>query len=370
MVRRMIAEGEFIEIFVDTPLAEAEKRDVKGLYAKARAGELKNFTGIDSPYEAPENAEIHIDTTATERRASGRPDRREAHGAALTIAKAPPTAGAFRIADWPRTDLKTIMGGRRLRVARTFSIITTCKGRLEHLKKSLPTMVAQSCNEVIVVDFSCPQGTGDFVSAKFPSVRLVSVEGQEHFSNWRARNAGAAVATSNVLIFVDADTLLADGAIEWVATNLPPRTYRLLRQPDLARVQSSGPRVAANQLKGFQIVPRAAFLRVGGYDEVLEGYAAGADTDLEQRLSMIGLRRRRARFLHRQVHHPARCVEPDGTPRATDQKQLCCRTALSRGQADPAADEPPSRAADCIQAPSVPRGVRSGPDPWTRPTAA
>jgi bifunctional enzyme CysN/CysC len=63
MVRRMVPEGEFIEIFVDTPLAEAEKRDTKGLYAKARAGELKNFTGIDSPYEAPEAPEIRIDTT-------------------------------------------------------------------------------------------------------------------------------------------------------------------------------------------------------------------------------------------------------------------------------------------------------------------
>ena len=63
MVRRMLSEGEYFEIFVDTPLADAEKRDVKGLYAKARAGELKNFTGIDSPYEPPENAEIHIDTT-------------------------------------------------------------------------------------------------------------------------------------------------------------------------------------------------------------------------------------------------------------------------------------------------------------------
>ena len=84
MVRRMMPEGEFIEIFVDTPLAEAEKRDVKGLYAKARAGELKNFTGIDSPYEAPENAEIHIDTTAAQRRRGGGPDRREAAQAALT----------------------------------------------------------------------------------------------------------------------------------------------------------------------------------------------------------------------------------------------------------------------------------------------
>jgi bifunctional enzyme CysN/CysC len=63
MVRRMVPDGEFFEIFVDTPLAEAERRDAKGLYAKARAGELKNFTGIDSPYEPPENAEIRIDTT-------------------------------------------------------------------------------------------------------------------------------------------------------------------------------------------------------------------------------------------------------------------------------------------------------------------
>ena len=64
MVRAMLPEGEFIEVFVDTPLAEAEKRDAKGLYAKARAGELKNFTGIDSPYEEPESPEIRIDTTA------------------------------------------------------------------------------------------------------------------------------------------------------------------------------------------------------------------------------------------------------------------------------------------------------------------
>ena len=63
MARAMMAPGEFIEVHIDTPLAEAEARDVKGLYKKARAGDLKNFTGIDSPYEAPENPEIRIDTT-------------------------------------------------------------------------------------------------------------------------------------------------------------------------------------------------------------------------------------------------------------------------------------------------------------------
>ena len=63
MVRKMLPDGEFLEIHVDTPLSVAEARDVKGLYAKARAGQLKNFTGIDSPYEAPVTPEIHIDTT-------------------------------------------------------------------------------------------------------------------------------------------------------------------------------------------------------------------------------------------------------------------------------------------------------------------
>ncbi len=64
MVREMMEPGEFIEVFIDTPLAEAERRDVKGLYKKARAGKLQNFTGIDSPYEPPVNPEVRIDTTA------------------------------------------------------------------------------------------------------------------------------------------------------------------------------------------------------------------------------------------------------------------------------------------------------------------
>jgi bifunctional enzyme CysN/CysC len=64
LVRRMLPEGEFFEIFVDTPLEEAERRDGKGLYKKARAGEIANFTGISSPYEAPLTPEIRIDTQA------------------------------------------------------------------------------------------------------------------------------------------------------------------------------------------------------------------------------------------------------------------------------------------------------------------
>ena len=62
MARNMMKDGEFVEIFVDTPLEVAEERDVKGLYKRARAGQIKNFTGLDSPYEAPESPELVIDT--------------------------------------------------------------------------------------------------------------------------------------------------------------------------------------------------------------------------------------------------------------------------------------------------------------------
>lgn len=62
MARELIGEGEFVEIFVDTPFEECARRDPKGLYARALKGEIKNFTGVDSPYEVPEHAEVHLRT--------------------------------------------------------------------------------------------------------------------------------------------------------------------------------------------------------------------------------------------------------------------------------------------------------------------
>jgi bifunctional enzyme CysN/CysC len=64
MARMLFGPGEFVEVFVDTPLAVAEARDPKGLFKKARRGELKNFTGVDSPYEAPEHPEVRVDTVS------------------------------------------------------------------------------------------------------------------------------------------------------------------------------------------------------------------------------------------------------------------------------------------------------------------
>ncbi len=62
-IRSIVGVKQYVEIFVNTPLEECERRDVKGLYAKARAGEIKNFTGINAPYELPENPDLEIDTT-------------------------------------------------------------------------------------------------------------------------------------------------------------------------------------------------------------------------------------------------------------------------------------------------------------------
>jgi bifunctional enzyme CysN/CysC len=66
MVRSLVGEDEFVEVFVDAPLAICEARDPKGLYAKSRRGQLPNFTGVDSPYEPPENPELTLDTTTDE----------------------------------------------------------------------------------------------------------------------------------------------------------------------------------------------------------------------------------------------------------------------------------------------------------------
>ena len=66
MVRSLVAPNEFVEIFVDTPIEECVQRDPKGLYAKAHTGQLKNFTGVDAPYEAPDNPEVRLLTVGHE----------------------------------------------------------------------------------------------------------------------------------------------------------------------------------------------------------------------------------------------------------------------------------------------------------------
>lgn len=173
-----------------------------------------------------------------------------------------------------------------------FSIITTCKGRLDHLKQSLPRMAAQQDSEVIVVDFSCPENSAAYVATAYPSIKVARVENKDYFSNWEARNIGAAQAIGRWLVFVDADIILAEDCSVWLEANLEPNSIaKFPKANQLARHRSKETRLSPNSLQGFQVIERAVFEELGGYDIVLQGYGAGGDTDLTVRALLSGLRR-------------------------------------------------------------------------------
>jgi len=173
--------------------------------------------------------------------------------------------------------------------ARKYSIITVSKGRLGHLKQTLPRMLAQGAAELIVVDYTCPERTGDYVEQHFPEARVVRVEGETYFSNWKARNAGAAAAAGDMLVFCDADTILAKDALARIDEHVPERSFGFFKRDATQGFNKKGLRLALNQLRGFHVIPTPTFRAAQGYDELFEGYAAGADTDLEDRLIFIGL---------------------------------------------------------------------------------
>jgi hypothetical protein len=150
-------------------------------------------------------------------------------------------------------------------------------------------MLKQDGTEVIVVDYSCPQGSGRYIRQNLPSVKVASVDGKPYFSLWEARNRGAAVATAEMLVFCDADTILADNALKWVSQRLPRQSFGYFSAETTSAFNKNGLRLSNNQLRGFQVVPAKKFRALGGYDEVLQGYAAGGDTDLHERLMLMGI---------------------------------------------------------------------------------
>jgi hypothetical protein len=155
------------------------------------------------------------------------------------------------------------------------AFVVTCKGRLAALRETLPSLVATGC-EVVLVDFDCPDRSGDWASAAHPSVRVVRVADAPRFHLTRARNLGAAAARQPWLCFIDADIAVAPGFLAAV-------------QPLL-----SGARLLMNQgdpaaLFGTSVMARADFERVGRFDEVMEGWGA-EDRDLYVRLVRAGVR--------------------------------------------------------------------------------
>jgi glycosyltransferase involved in cell wall biosynthesis len=162
-------------------------------------------------------------------------------------------------------------------MAPKFSIVTTCKGRLGDLKISLPTFVAQTDAEVVVVDYDCPDGTRSYVAQHYPQVRVVAIADKPKFNSSHARNAGAAEATGEFLVFLDADMVMGPGFVDHLAATMKNRSYGTF-----------GDKVA-NSARGGCVVDRVLFEAIGGYDEILEGYG-GEDLDLYTRLKFMRAR--------------------------------------------------------------------------------
>jgi glycosyltransferase involved in cell wall biosynthesis len=154
--------------------------------------------------------------------------------------------------------------------------ITTCKGRLEHLRQSLPTWMAQPDLEVVVVDYDCPDGAADWVRANWPKARVVEVDDRPLFNRSIARNLGAAAASGEWLFFVDADVVAADGFVSSLSGLLKPGVF-LLAKP------------RPPELWGALVVSHADFDAVGGYDEAFEGWG-GEDVDIIEQLMFAGVK--------------------------------------------------------------------------------
>lgn len=159
------------------------------------------------------------------------------------------------------------------------SFVTTCKGRLHHLQQTLPAIVAEAPDEIVVVDYACPQGSGDWVEANFPNVKVVRVEDDPGFCLPRARNVGARHSTSPWIVFIDADVMVSPGLLEWLRRHIQPWSF--FRASPVNGVRDK-------ETWGTAVCSREAFEYIGGYDEVFRGWG-GEDADLYYRLNQAGL---------------------------------------------------------------------------------
>lgn len=158
-----------------------------------------------------------------------------------------------------------------------FSIITVCTGRLHHLKQTLPVTVNQGADEIIVVDYDCPDGTGDWVNENFPKVKVVREHDPRGFCITRARNLGVKNSSGEALVFVDADVILADKFLDWIRANIKVGHF--------CKPSRDGP----SEVKGTYCCLRSDFDAAGGYDEAIRGWG-GEDIDLYLRLQLTGLK--------------------------------------------------------------------------------
>lgn len=158
------------------------------------------------------------------------------------------------------------------------AFVTTCKNRLHHLQQTLPLWVAEGPDEIVVVDYGCPQGTGDWVEANWPQVTVVRVDDDPGFCVARARNLGAAVVESEWICFIDADIFVAAGWVTWMREHLNGGCF--YRAAPVNGVREP-------EIWGTVIVQQGAWREIGGYDEFFFAWG-GEDADLYDRLAQSG----------------------------------------------------------------------------------
>ncbi|OOY49704.1 glycosyltransferase family 2 protein [Solemya velum gill symbiont] len=161
---------------------------------------------------------------------------------------------------------------------KSVAFVTTCKSRLHHIKQTLPPIVAQAPDEIVVVDYGCPDKSGDWIEDHYPTVKVVRVNDDEDFCVARARNIGVAATSSEWICFIDADILITPGWLDWLRQNLHPSFHFRSIQSD---------RIKGSDTWGTVLCTRQAFARSGGYDEVFRGWG-GEDNDFHSRLQLAG----------------------------------------------------------------------------------
>lgn len=165
-----------------------------------------------------------------------------------------------------------------VRISQKIGFITTCKGRLHHLKQTLPLMVAEKPDEIIVVDYDCPHGAGEWVETTYPTVKVRYIRDGSAFNVARARNLGIASSTADWLCLIDADILVQPGFVEATRQRISQRCF-YRRAPVNGGFDL--------ETFGTVICSRRSLDMIGGYDEVLEGWG-GEDMDLYHRLRLVG----------------------------------------------------------------------------------
>jgi glycosyltransferase involved in cell wall biosynthesis len=173
----------------------------------------------------------------------------------------------------------------------SIAFVTTCKARLHHIKITLPLIIQQSPTEIVVVDYACPDGVGDWVEELYPQVKVVRVNNEEGFCLAHARNLGAAQTTADWICFIDADIRIQGDWVQWMQQNLDQRFFYRAARKEGVRITDTW---------GTCICHRSGFERIGGYDEMYRSWGS-EDDDIYRRLFLAGVA---------ESSYPAGFVEP------------------------------------------------------------